>query len=142
MKTATVLLLAALLSAQTIPGAQAQAPAAPAAPSAPAAPPPGPAPDIWVAKSIVDLIVLDKVSARAAPLSGKVGEELHFGTLTIVARACVVRPPDAAADAAAFLDITDSQPGIAPFHAWMLLAEPSLSIYEHPVYDIRVAGCR
>jgi hypothetical protein len=54
----------------------------------------------------------------------------------------VVRPPDAAADAAAFLDITDARPGIAPFHAWMLLTEPSLSIYEHPVYDIRLAGCR
>ncbi len=136
MRPAAALLLAALLPAVAVPGAQAQAPAAPAAP------PPGPAPDTWVAKSIVDLIVLDKVSARATPLSGKVGDELHFGTLTIVARACVVRPPDAAADAAAFLDITDARPGIAPFHAWVLLAEPSLTIYAHPVYDIRLAGCR
>jgi hypothetical protein len=139
MKPAIAFLLATLVPAMPATGALAQAPAAPAAP---APPPPGPAPDAWVARSIVDLTALDKVSARATPLSGKVGEELHFGTLTVVARACVVRPPDAAADAAAFLDITDARPGIAPFHAWMLLTEPSLSIYEHPVYDIRLAGCR
>jgi hypothetical protein len=136
MKRAAALLLAALSPAALTAGAWAQAPAAPAPP------PPGPAPDAWIARPIVDLITLDKVSARATPLSGKVGEELHVGTLTVVARACMVRPPDAAADAAAFLDITDARPGIAPFHAWMLLAEPSLTIYEHPVYDIRLAGCR
>jgi hypothetical protein len=139
MRLAAAFLCAALVPAATMPGAQAQAPAAPAAPSPS---PPGPAPDAWIARPIVDLMALDKVSARATPLSGKVGETLHFGSLTVVARACVVRPPDAAADAASFLDITDARPGIAPFHAWMLLTEPSLSIYEHPVYDIRLAGCR
>ena len=141
MKPAIAFLLAALVPAMPASGALAQAPAASSAP-APPPPPPGPAPDAWIARPIVDLMALDKVSARATPLSGKVGETLHFGSLTVVARACVVRPPDAAADAAAFLDITDARPGIAPFHAWMLFTEPSLSIYEHPVYDIRLAGCR
>jgi hypothetical protein len=119
----------------------AQAPAPPAAPAAPPAGPPAPSPEAWVPRPVVQLTALDKVSARATSLSGKVGEVLHFGTLSIVARACMVRPPDQPADAAAFLDITDSQPGTTPFHAWMLLNEPSLSIYENPVYDIRLAGC-
>ena len=89
----------------------------------------------------VQLTVLDKVSARSTLLAGKVGQELRFGSLTVVAQACVARGPDVPADAAAFLDITDSRPGTAPFHAWMLLSEPSQAIYEHPVYDIRLMGC-
>lgn len=136
MKPVAAVLFAALLPA--VPAlAQAPTPA-----PAPAPAPPAPAPQAWIARTTVDLTAVDKVSARATQLSGPVGQPIHFGTLSVVARACVVSPPDAAADAAAFLDITDSRPGIAPFHAWMFLDEPALSIYENPVYDIRVAGCR
>jgi hypothetical protein len=118
----------------------AQAPAPPAGPAPPPAAPPAPPPEAWVQRPIVQLTVLDKMSTHATSLSGKVGEVLHIGSLSIVARACVVRPPDAPADAAAFLDITDAA-GTPPFDAWMLLNEPSASIYENPVYDIRLAGC-
>ncbi len=100
------------------------------------------APDIWKAASGVDLVGLDKVSGRTTPLSGRTGQELHFGTLTVVARACVVRPPVVAPDAAAFLEITDMRTGSKPFRAWMLLSEPAVSVFEHPVYDIRFMGCR
>ncbi len=113
-------------------------PRQPVEPAQPAAPPP----DIWLSRPTVDLVGLDKVSGRATALSGRVGQELHFGTLSVVARACVVRPPDVSPDAAAFLEITDSQPGPTPFRAWMLVSEPAFSIYEHPVFDIRLAGCR
>ena len=45
------------------------------------------------------------------------------------------------ADAAAFLDITDSNPGMPGFHGWMLADEPAVSMLQHPVYDVRLAGC-
>jgi hypothetical protein len=130
------MLLAALLAAA--PGALAQTPDA-APPAGPEAPP---APDPWLPRPVVDLVGLDKVSARTTAISGPVGQPLHFGTLTVLVRACVVRPPDAAPDAAAFLEISDSRVSGKPFSAWMLLSEPSLSIFEHPVYDIRLVGCR
>ncbi len=121
----------------------------PAVPPQPAAPPPaqpakppGPAPDAWLALPIVELVGLDKVSARTTALSGPVGQELRFGTLTVLPRACMVRPPDTAADAAAFLEIADPRLETKPFRAWMLLSEPAVSIFEHPVYDIRLVGCR
>lgn len=122
-------------------GAVAEAPRSPAPP--PAAPAqPAPPRDPWVARPVVDLVGLDKVSGRATVLSGRVGQELRFGTLSVVARSCVVRPPDVAPDAAAFLEITDARPGTAPFRAWMLVSEPASSIFEHPVFDIRLVGCR
>ena len=52
-----------------------------------------------------------------------------------------MRPPDQPADAAAFLEITDSHPEGAGFTGWMLRDDPSLSMLQHPLYDVRVLGC-
>ncbi|CAH2604708.1 conserved exported protein of unknown function [Rhodovastum atsumiense] len=125
------------------PGYQAPAYQAPAYQAPVQAPPPPVAPvDVWQPRTGVELIMLDKVSARATPLAGRINEPLQYGSLTILVRSCVVRPSDAPPDAAAFLEITDSRPGPAPFRAWMILSDPSVSIFEHPVYDVRLVGCR
>ncbi len=111
------------------------------APAPPAAAAPPAAPEPWVARGSVTLIVLNKISAQTTTLSGPVGATLTTGSLAITVRACVVRPPDLPEDAAAFLQITDSRQGAAPFAAWVLKNEPELSIYENPVYSVYVAGC-
>jgi hypothetical protein len=107
------------------------------APAEPEAPPPNP----WLPRPVANLIALDKISARATPLAVKVGQSATFGSLTISVRACVVRPPDQAADAAAFLDITDAHGGMPAFHGWMILSDPSLAVLQHPVYGVRLSGC-
>jgi hypothetical protein len=99
-------------------------------------------PDPWQPRGGAELRALDKVNARSLTLSGRVGQVIRYATLTIVVRACVVRAPDQEADAAAFLDITDSRPNTPSFHGWMLQDEPGLMVYEHPVYDVRILGCR
>jgi len=126
-------LLAAPVVAQTPP----PAPAAPAAPAAPPAPP-----DTWLPRPGVELAGLDKITARVTPLIGRVGQTLSFGTLSVAVRNCLVRGPDQPADQAVYLDITDSRDTGISFHGWMLLSAPSLSMLEHPVYDIRLIGCR
>lgn len=108
---------------------------------------PGPAPGTtpeaaWLPRGTADLVVLDKVSARVSPLTVKVGESAPFGPLTIGVRACYVRPADVAADATAFLDVTDTTPGAPEFHAWEILSAPAVSAMQHPVYDVRLAACR
>ncbi len=87
------------------------------------------------------LQALDKVNAQATTLPVKVGQTATFGSLSITLQACVVRPPDMPQDAAAFLTIVDSHPDQPGFKGWMLKSDPSLSMLEHPLYDIRVAGC-
>ena len=104
--------------------------------------PPAPLPNAWLPRPVADLMALDKVTARATPLAVRVGQSAAFGSLTIGVRACDVRPPDQPADATAFLDITDSHPGGAQFHGWMLVSAPPVSMLEHPIYDLRLAGCR
>ena len=126
------LLAAALLLAAAAPPPAAPLPAAPA-PSAPGG---------WLPRDAADLLVLDKVSAQSAPLALKVGQAADNASLSIALRACVVRPPDQEPDAAAYLDINDSRPGAPGFHGWMFKNEPGLNMLEHPVYDVRLVGCR
>ena len=96
----------------------------------------------WQQRGGVELQALDKVTARSTVLTGRIGQALPFGSLTITVTACVVRPPDQPQDAAAFVDITDSHPNSPGFRGWMLADEPAVTIFQHPLYDIRLNGCR
>jgi hypothetical protein len=98
-------------------------------------------PNDWLPARTVKLQALDKVNAQTAVLTIKVGGSATFGSLTITAKACVVRPTDQPADAAAYLSVTDSHLDSSGFNGWMLQDEPSISMMQHPIYDLRVAGC-
>lgn len=104
------------------------------------APSPAPKPS-WIAAGSAKLQALDKVNAASAMLTVKVGQTATFGSLTIAVKSCYVHPSDQPADAAAFVAVTDSHPDSDPFNGWLLANEPSVSMMQHPVYDIRVAGC-
>ncbi len=110
------------------------------------APPPDqtPAPPrpSWLPQASAELQVLDKVNAQNALLTVKVGQEAQFGSLDILVQACDIRPPDQPQDAAAFLTITDSHADAPGFRGWMLANDPSLSMLQHPLYDVRVVGCK
>jgi hypothetical protein len=109
----------------------------------PPAPPPTVVerPNVWTQAGAVKLQALDKVNAQSTTMTIKVGQSATFGSLTITAKACVIRPADQPADAAAFLAVTDSHPDSPGFDGWMLQAEPSVSMMQHPIYDLRVTGC-
>ena len=103
--------------------------------------PPGSAPDSWIARDTADLLVLDKVNAKATAVTLKVGQAATNATLSIALRACDIRPPDQPRDATAYFDITDSRPGAPGFHGWMLANEPAVSMLQHPIYTVRLVGC-
>jgi hypothetical protein len=125
-------------------------PAVPPAPGATPAPPPpaaAPAPvqpvqaGDWLPQGTAELRGIDKVMARTTPITVKLGETLRFGPLAAVVRACLVRPPDRAPDAAAFLEVSeDGKPPL--FRGWMIASAPALAIIEHPTHDIRLFACK
>jgi hypothetical protein len=127
---------------QGIPGPAAQGQGG-TSPSAPPVAPPATVerPNVWVQAGVAKLEALDKVNAQASELTIKVGQSATFGSLTIAVKACVVRPPDQPADAAVYLDVTDSHPASPGFDGWLLEDEPSVSMMQHPIYDLRVTGC-
>ena len=109
-------------------------------PAKPDAPPPS-APGTWVPRDTADLLVLDKVNAKATPLTLKVGQAADNASLSITLRACSVRPPDQQQDSAGYLDIRDSRAGAPGFHGWVFANEPAVNMLEHPVYDVRLVAC-
>jgi hypothetical protein len=114
----------------------------PAAPQPPAANGPVQIPSNWVPQSTAQLQVLDKVNAQNAVLTVKVGQEAQFASLNILVQACDIRPADQPRDSAAFLTITDSHGDAPAFKGWMLANEPSLSMLQDPIYDVRIVACR
>ena len=112
-------------------------------PPTPAAPPAAPpSQTTWLPQASAQLQVLDKVNAQTAVLTVKVGESAQVGSLTIQVQACDTHPPDQPQDATAFLTITDSHADAPGFRGWMLANNPSLSMLQHPIYDVRVVGCK
>ena len=103
---------------------------------------PAPTEKDWQSRPAATIQALDKVTARVTSLTGKVGETLRFGTLSILVRSCVVRPPDVPADAAAFLEVTDRGATPPLFRGWMVRSSPGIGVIEHPVYDLRLSGCQ
>lgn len=98
-------------------------------------------PNVWVPATVARIQALDKVNAQSKDFTIKVGESASYGSLTITVKACVVRPADQPADAAAFLEVTDSHPDSGNFSGWMLQQEPSVSLMQNPIYDVRIDGC-
>ena len=112
-------------------------------PPTPAAPPAAPpSQTTWLPQASAQLQVLDKVNAQTAVLTVKVGESAQVGSLTIQVQACDIHPPDQPQDSTAFLTITDSHADAPGFRGWMVANNPSLSMLQHPIYDVRVVGCK
>ena len=115
--------------------------------SPPGAPNPAPAdqgsplPATWLPRATAMLQVLDKETGGARALTVAVGQSVQIGPLTITVRACMVRPPTMPGDATAFLDIADHTKDDPGFQAWSLKNEPFLSMYQNPLYNVRVLGC-
>jgi hypothetical protein len=96
----------------------------------------------WVPQGSAQVQVLDKVNAQNTVLTLKVGQQAQYESLTIQVQACSVHPSDQPHDAAAYLKITDSHAEAPGFQGWMLANNPSLSMLENPIYDVRVVGCQ
>lgn len=137
----------ALLAALALPGAPAfatqlavttAAPAAPDATPTPGSTPPEPS---WLPRKMGDLQVMEKIEGQSSVLTVKVGQTVQYKTLSITLRACMTRPPDQAKDSTAFLDITDSRPDSPGFHGWIFHNEPSISIFQSPVYAVHLNNC-
>lgn len=102
------------------------------------------------------LRTLDKITASTQDFTVAVGESLKFGTLTINARHCEVKPPEAIPETFAFLQIfepprlkekerarlSEAPEPIKLFSGWMLASKPAVSALDHPVYDVWVVGCK
>lgn len=85
---------------------------------------------------------LDKVSGVTTDLAVAVGESVSFGRMEISLLSCRYPAEDAAADAFAFLEISDESRGGQLFYGWMIASSPALNALDHARYDVWVIGCQ
>ena len=97
--------------------------------------------DAWVPRGTADLVLLDKIKGVPTNVAVKAGDSTVYGSLTIRVKSCNVRPPDQAADATAYVTVTDTRGQVDVFHGWILADTPAVSQLEHPLYDLRLLGC-
>ncbi len=143
----TTLLVMALAAVAGAGAVHAQQKTPPALPTAKAPPPPSTA--AAPATTVAVLQGLDKTTARVTTIEAPLDKPVHFGTLTITARACDKKPPEEPPDTTAFLEIDESRAqGQSStdvrrvFSGWMFAQSPALSTLEHPVYDVTVLDCK
>jgi hypothetical protein len=94
---------------------------------------------------VVVLRALDKVTARTQDLSVTIDETAEFGSLSILPRKCLKRPPEETPETSAFLVIDEVNEGVDPvrlFSGWMFASSPAINALEHSVYDVWVIDCK
>ncbi len=95
----------------------------------------------WQGKSEAVLRVLNRLDGHVETIHVTAGGTVSYQHLTIGVARCLENAPTLRTDAAAWIDVQDTRTQDPGFHGWMLAAEPSLGIFENPLYDIRVTGC-
>ncbi len=118
--------------------------AAPASRAAAYVPPPiMPVPNAWQGRSQAVLRVLDKLDAHVETLTLKAGETGSYKSLSVTVRSCMDRPDGLPRDNGAFLDIQDHRAAeVAPFNGWTFSGNPSVGVFESPVYAVQLVTCQ
>lgn len=103
---------------------------------------PPPEPPVY---NSIELLGLNKVTARSSTFDGALGTVLRFMNLEIIAHRCIGNLPGQQQDYKALLEIWELKPNEGPekiFQGWMFSSSPAISALEHPVYDITVKSCQ
>lgn len=95
-----------------------------------------------IKKDIAILKVLNKVSGRSSQLTIKVNETQSFEDLDISAFSCQERPPEYIPESGIFLKVKERNTQKDIFSGWMFASAPSLSPFEHQLYDLYAVDCR
>ena len=93
----------------------------------------------------VSIKILDKVTSRVKELNIDVGNSLDFATLNIEIFACLKRPPEEIPEDFVLLEIKDDifdQKNLIVYRGWMISSSPSVTPFEHPIYDIWINDCK
>ena len=96
--------------------------------------------------NFVNLIGLDKITAKTSTIKIKVGETVKFGLLEIKALKCgVTKNKEIKNDAVAYLQVRDISENqnekVFIFNGWTFSSNPSITPIDHAIYDLWLVGC-
>ena len=92
-----------------------------------------------------DIKILDKISSKNTLLKLKNGDLVVFKDLSIKSLKCKNSEFDDNPEITAYLQVTDlknlNNDEVFVFNGWMFSSSPSLTPFDHPVYDIWLVSC-
>ena len=95
--------------------------------------------------SFTDIKVLDKISSKNTLLKLKNGEQVLFKDLSIKSLKCKNSEFDDNPEITAYIqvkDLTDENNNeVFVFNGWMFSSSPSITPFDHPVYDVWLIKC-
>tara|TARA_A100001011_G_C14207105_1_gene798281 strand:- start:660 stop:1169 length:510 start_codon:yes stop_codon:yes gene_type:complete len=93
----------------------------------------------------VNILGLDKITAKTTEINIKLGEKKKFGLLEIKAIKCGKMNSTHESGEAAYIqikDLSDNQDEkVFVFNGWTFSSSPSLKPIDHPVYDVWLVSC-
>jgi hypothetical protein len=95
--------------------------------------------------SFTDIKILDKISSKNTLLKLKNGELINFKDLSIKILKCKNSEFDDDPEITAYIqvkDLTDENNNeVFVFNGWMFSSSPSITPFDHPVYDVWLIKC-
>ena len=93
----------------------------------------------------IDIKVLDKISSKNILIKLKNGEEIKHKDLLIKSMKCKNSEFDDNPEVTAYLQVRDltnkNKDDVFVFNGWMFSSSPSITPFDHPVYDIWLISC-
>ena len=95
--------------------------------------------------TFTDLKILDKISSKNTLVKLKNGELINFKDLSIKSLKCKNSEFDDNPEITAYIqvkDLTDTNNNeVFIFNGWMFSSSPSITPFDHPVYDVWLIKC-
>ena len=95
--------------------------------------------------SFTDIKILDKISSKNILVKLKNGELKQFNNLLIKSLKCKNSKFDDNPEITAYLQVRDladkNNNEVFVFNGWMFSSSPSITPFDHPVYDIWLVSC-
>ena len=95
--------------------------------------------------NFVEIKILDKVSSKTSQLTLNIQEEKAFENLLIKILKCKNSEFDDNPEITAYMQVQDvtikSNDKVFVFNGWTFSSSPSISLFDHPVYDIWLTKC-
>ena len=95
--------------------------------------------------TFTDIKILDKISSKNTLLKLKNGELVNFKDLSIKSLKCKNSEFDDNPEITAYIQVRDltnkNNNEVFVFNGWMFSSSPSITPFDHPVYDVWLVKC-
>ena len=95
--------------------------------------------------SFTEIKILDKISSKNTSLKLKNGQLLKFKDLSIQSLKCKNSEFDDNPEITAYLKVRDlsnqNNDEVFVFNGWMFSSSPSITPFDHPIYDVWLVKC-